>query len=44
MGAGHLEGKGGKPMWMRWRTFDRLTAEVVGESLAGMALRFAIKL
>jgi hypothetical protein len=31
---------------MRWGTFDRLTAEhdsSVGDSLAGMALRFGIK-
>jgi hypothetical protein len=31
---------------MRWRTFDGLTAEhdaFVGESVAGMALRFGIK-
>jgi hypothetical protein len=43
---GILNGEGGKPKWMRWRTFDRLAAEhsaFVGESLAGMALRFGIK-
>jgi hypothetical protein len=31
---------------MRWRTFERLAAKhdaFVGESLAGMALRFGIK-
>jgi hypothetical protein len=43
---GILNGEGEKPKWMRWRTFDRLTAEhdaFVGESVAGMALRFGIK-
>jgi hypothetical protein len=41
-----LNGKGDKPKWMRWRTFNRLTAKhdaFVGETLAGMAVRFAIK-
>jgi hypothetical protein len=41
-----LNGEGGKPKWMRWRTFERLAAEhdaFVGESLARMALRFGIK-
>jgi hypothetical protein len=41
-----LNGEGGKPKWMRWRMFERLTVEhdaFVGESLAGMALRFGIK-
>jgi hypothetical protein len=41
-----LNGEGEKPKWMRWRIFDRLTAEhdaFVGESVAGMALRFGIK-
>jgi hypothetical protein len=40
------EGEGGKPKWMRWRTFKRLAAEhdaFVDESLARMALRFGIK-
>jgi hypothetical protein len=43
---GILNGEGGKPKWMRWRTFDRLTAKhnaFVADSLAGMALRFGIK-
>jgi hypothetical protein len=43
---GILNGGGGKPKWMRWRTFERLAAEhdaFVGESLAGIALRFGIK-
>jgi hypothetical protein len=43
---GILNGEGGKPNWMRWRTFDHLTAEhdaFVGESLRVMALRFGIK-
>jgi hypothetical protein len=43
---GILNGEGGKPKWMRWRTFERLAVEhdaLVGESLAGMALRFGIK-
>ena len=43
---GILNGEGGEPKWMRWRTFDRLAVEhnaFVGESLAGMALRFGIK-
>ena len=43
---GILNGGGEKPKWMRWRTFERLAAEhnaFVGESLAGMALRFGIK-
>jgi hypothetical protein len=43
---GILNGEGSKPKWMRWRTFERLAAEhdaCVGESLAGMALRFGIK-
>ncbi|MGZ8435431.1 MAG: hypothetical protein ACXWXX_13720, partial [Candidatus Binatia bacterium] len=43
---GILNGEGGKPKWMRWRTFERLAAEhydFVGESLAEMALRFGFK-
>jgi hypothetical protein len=43
---GILNGGGEKPKWMRWHTFDRLTAEhdaFVSESVAGMALRFGIK-
>ena len=43
---GILNGEGGKPKWMRWRTFERLATEhdhFVGESLAVMALRFGIK-
>lgn len=40
--AGILNGNGGKPKGMRWRTFERLTRlhdEVVGVSLAGMMNR-----
>ncbi|MBX7135022.1 MAG: hypothetical protein K1X67_20335 [Fimbriimonadaceae bacterium] len=40
---GILNGKGDKPKGMRWRTYERLTAEhdaFVGASLAGMARRF----
>ena len=43
---GILNGEGGKPKWMRWRTFERLTAEhdaFVRESLAAMAQLFGIK-
>lgn len=43
---GILNGEGDKPKWMRWRTFERLSAEhdhFVGESLAEMALRCGIK-
>jgi len=43
---GILNGEGGKPKWMRWRTFERLAAEhdnFVGGSLAEMALRFGVK-
>jgi len=42
---GILNGEGAKPKGMRWRTFERLTAEheaFVGESLAGMARRLGI--
>ena len=44
---GILNGQGDKPKWMRWRTFERLTAEheaFVGESLAAMARWLGIKL
>jgi hypothetical protein len=40
---GILNGDGGKPKGMRWRTFERLTVEheaFVGKSLAGIAKRF----
>jgi hypothetical protein len=43
---GILNGEGGKPKWMRWRTFERLVAQhnkFVGESFTEMALRFGIK-
>ena len=43
---GILNGEGGKPKWMRWRTYERPAAEhnaFVGESLAAMAQRFGIK-
>lgn len=42
---GIANGNGGKPKGMRWRTFERLTAEhdaLVGQSLAGMARRLGI--
>lgn len=37
-GLGTLNREGGKPKWMRWRTFERLAAE------GQMALRFGINL
>lgn len=43
---GILNGDGGKPERMRWRTFERLTARhqaLVGESLAAMAKRFGLR-
>jgi hypothetical protein len=43
---GILNGEGGKPKWMRWRTFVWLAAKhdnFVGGSLAEMALRFGVK-
>ena len=43
--AGILNPKGGKPKWMRWRTFQRLTAEhdaLVGELLGGMVRQLGI--
>ncbi len=42
---GILNGEGYKPKWMRWRTFDRLSAqhdEFVGRSLQAMAVRFRL--
>ena len=42
---GILNGDGGKPKWMRWRTFQRLSAKheaFVGASLAGLAQRLGI--
>ena len=42
---GILNGDGCKPKWMRWRTFQRLSAEheaYVGASLAGVAQRLGI--
>jgi hypothetical protein len=42
---GILNGKGGKPKWMRWRTFKRLDAdhhELVQRSLREMALKFGL--
>lgn len=44
--VGILNPSGGRPKGMRWRTFERLTAEhdaFVRKSLAGMARRFGIK-
>lgn len=43
---GILNGAGGKPKGMRWKTFWRLSAQhnvLVNQSLAGMAQRFGIK-
>jgi hypothetical protein len=40
---GILNGDGGKPKWMRWRTFERLAAEhdrFVGRSIQAAALKF----
>jgi hypothetical protein len=40
---GILNGEGGKPKWMRWRTFERLTAQhdaLVGRSTQAMMLKF----
>lgn len=45
--AGILNGGGGKPKWMRWRTFERLSAkheELVVRSLQEMMLKFGIAL
>ncbi len=42
---GILNGEGGKPKWMRWRTFDRLTAkhdQFVGRSMQAAALKFGL--
>jgi hypothetical protein len=42
---GCLNGNGGKPKWMRWRTFERLAAEhdqFVGRSLQAAALKFGL--
>jgi hypothetical protein len=39
---GILNGEGGKPMWMRWRTFERLAAkhdQLVGRSMQAMMLK-----
>lgn len=44
--AGILNGEGGKPKGMHWRTFERLRAkhnEFVNVSLAGMMQRFKMK-
>jgi hypothetical protein len=44
---GILNGNGGKPKWMRWRTFERLVAQhnkFVGESFkSGLAKQWAIR-
>jgi hypothetical protein len=40
-----LNGDGDKPKWMRWRTFDRLTAkhdQLVGQSMQAAALKFGL--
>jgi hypothetical protein len=42
---GILNGEGGKPKWMRWRTFERLAAkhdDLVGRSMQAMMLRFRL--
>jgi hypothetical protein len=42
---GILNREGGKPKWMRWRTFERLAAkhdQLVGRSLQTMVLRFGL--
>ncbi|MGH8322475.1 MAG: hypothetical protein ACRETD_01535 [Steroidobacteraceae bacterium] len=42
---GTLNGEGGKPKWMRWRTFDRLTTkhnQLVGRSMQAAALKFGL--
>jgi hypothetical protein len=42
---GILKGNGGKPKWMRWRTFERLAAEhdkFVGRSIQAAALKFGL--
>jgi hypothetical protein len=39
---GILNGEGGKPKWMRWRTFERLAGEhdrLVGRSMRAMILK-----
>ena len=44
--AGILNGDGGKPKGMHWRTFNRLHTEhndFVNASLAGMMQRFKMK-
>ncbi len=44
---GILNGEGGKPKWMRWRTFERLAAEhdqLVGRSIQAAALKFGLLL
>jgi len=43
---GILNGDGGKPKWMRWRTFERLTTkhdQLVELSLVGAMLKFGIR-
>jgi hypothetical protein len=42
---GILNGEGDKPKWMRWRTFERLTAkhdQFVGRSMLAVALKFGL--
>lgn len=42
---GILNGEGGKPKWMRWRTFERLAAkhdDLVGQSMQAMMLKFGL--
>lgn len=44
---GFLNGRGPKPKWMHWRTFEQLTAEhdvLVNRSLGGIVLRLGLKL
>ncbi|MGH8542022.1 MAG: hypothetical protein ACRETW_16150 [Stenotrophobium sp.] len=42
---GILNGEGGKPKWMRWRTFERLAARhdaLVGRSMQAMMVKFKL--
>ena len=42
---GILNGEGGKPKWMRWRTFERLAVqheELVGLSMQELIVKFRL--
>jgi hypothetical protein len=42
---GVLNGNGGKPKWMRWRTFERMAAkhdQLIARSLQAAALKFGL--